>query len=240
METNTSGIAQPSNNLMTMTSAVGQQDTDATLTVTPNDGTVAVATPQGIDTAITTDTTDGGSDTQKPADVEEVLAELARVKAKAAKDKAAFDKTASELASLKKSIRKNQTEDEMRAEEEKERQAQIVEELNTLRKQAALAVISKKAFAFTQSEETANEIAEYLYGASDPEGALDSIIREWTRQRKELEVKYKNYGAPASGGQQISPEEQLRQKNIQMAKEMGRSRSAAMRNADNGLKKFMS
>ena len=108
-----------------------------------------------------------------------------------------------------------------------------------LRKQAALAVISKKAYAFTQSEESANEIAEYLYGASDPEGALDAVLREWTRQRKELEVKYKNYGAPASGGQQVSPEEQARMKNIQMAREMGKNRSAAMRNADNGLKKFM-
>lgn len=238
METNTSGIVQTGADLTT--SAVGQQDTGVMSTAAPIDSVAAIAT-QSIDTMVTANTTDSAEDNQQPADIQEVLAELARVKAKAAKDKAAFDKTASELASLKKNIRKNQTEDELKAEEERERQAQIVEELNTLRKQAALAVISKKAFAFTQSEETANEIAEYLYGASDPEGALDAVMREWTRQRKELEVKYKNYGAPASGAQQqISPEEQLRAKNIQMAREMGKTRSAAMRNADNGLKKFMS
>lgn len=238
METNTSGIVQPSIN--STASGIGQQGTGNVSTTTLDNSAVATAT-QSTNTivAATTNPIDNKKNTQKPADVEEVLAELARVKAKAAKDKAAFDKTASELASLKKSIRKNQTEDELKAEEEKERQAQMLEELNTLRKQAALAVISKKAFSFAQSEEAANEIAEYLYGASDPEGALDAITREWTRQRKELEVKYKNYGAPASGGQQISPEEQARQKNIQMAQEMGKSRAAAMRNADNGLKKFM-
>lgn len=228
MNTETSGIVQ---------TGTETQET-APVTTTSLDGGIETG-EQNPDTAAIIDATNN-EPKPKEVNVDEVLAELARVKAKAAKDKASFDKTASELANLKRTIRKNQTEDEIKAEEEKERQAQIVEELNTLRKQAALATISKKAFAFTQSEESANEIAELLYGASDPDGALDAITREWTRLRKELEVKYKNYGAPAGGGPQISPEEQARQRNIQMAKEMGQSRSAAMRNADNGLKKFMS
>ena len=126
-------------------------------------------------------------------------AEISRLKAELAKAKAATDKATKEAGDFRKQLRARQTAEEAQAEAEKERQEAIEKELNELRKERAVAVMSKKAFTFVQDENASTSIAEALYGAEDVDLALETIQKAWVAKEKALRLEFGKVPAPGIG-----------------------------------------
>lgn len=126
-------------------------------------------------------------------------AELAKLRAELAKQKAAFDKASSEAASMKKQLRAKQTAEEAEAEAKKEAEEALQKELTELRKKFAVAETGKKLITFLQDETQANEAAGYLYGAEDVDSALAIIQKAWTAREKALRIEYGKIAAPGTG-----------------------------------------
>lgn len=133
---------------------------------------------------------------EKPVDDSK---EVARLKAEIAKHKAALDKATKEAGEYKKQLRASKSAEEQRAEEEKERQEAIQQELETLRKQSAVATISKSVMSFVGDESVSTTIAEALYGAADVDGALDALSKAWATREKKLKLEYGKIPAPEAG-----------------------------------------
>lgn len=126
-------------------------------------------------------------------------AEVAKLKAELAKHKAALDKATKESAEFKRQLRASKSAEEQRAEEEKERQEAIQQELETLRKQAAVSTISKSVMGFVGDESASSAIAEALYGAADVDGALDALSKAWVAREKKLRMEFGKIPAPDAG-----------------------------------------
>lgn len=153
-------------------------------------------------------------------------AELARLKAENARQKAAMDKAASEAAEYKKQLRAKQSAEEQAAAEAEERQKAIEEELAALRKEKAMALISKKAFAVVGDEKVSAEMAECLCGAEDPEGALDAFSKAWTAKEKALRAEFGKIASPAAG----SVDGDQPDKGVELARKRAQARSGVNRN----------
>lgn len=132
-------------------------------------------------------------------------AEIARLKADLAKQKAALDKATKEAAENKRLLRARQTEEEAAAEAEKERQEAIEKELNELRKERAVALVSKSVYTFVQDEKTATTIAEGLYGAEDADGVVAAFNKAWAAKEKALKLEYGKVPAPGAGSPDGTP-----------------------------------
>lgn len=143
--------------------------------------------------------TDGGQDIGTDAAQAAESAEIARLKADLAKQKAALDKATKEAGDAKKALRAHQSAEEAAAEAEKERQEAIEKELAELRKERAVAVTSKRVFAIVQDESMANTIAGALYGAEDVDAALTAFQKAWTAKEKALKMEYGRIPAPGIG-----------------------------------------
>ena len=126
-------------------------------------------------------------------------AEIARLKAELAKQKAAMDKATKEAGDYKKQLRARQSAEEAAAEAEKERQEAMEKELAELRKERAVANTSKRVFTFIQNEAVATEIANALYGAEDVDVAIDAISKAWAGREKALKIEYGRVPAPGVG-----------------------------------------
>ena len=125
--------------------------------------------------------------------------ELAKLKAELAKQKAALDKATKEAAESKRALRAKQSAEEAAAEEAKEAAEARDKELAELRKRFAVAETSKKVMGFVGDEQTANTVAEYLYGAEDVDAALTAIQKAWTAKEKVLRLEYGKIPAPGVG-----------------------------------------
>ena len=126
-------------------------------------------------------------------------AEIAKLKAEMARQKAALDKATKEAAENKRLLRAKQTAEEAAAEAEKERQEAIEKELNELRKERAVAQVSKHVFTFVQDEKAATSIAEHLYGAEDADAVVDALAKAWAAREKALKLEYGKVPAPGAG-----------------------------------------
>ena len=125
--------------------------------------------------------------------------EVAKLRAEIAKQKAALDKATKEAAESKRALRAKQSAEEAAAEEAKEAAEARDKELAELRKRFAVAETSKKVMAFVGDEQTANTVAEYLYGADDVDAALTAISKAWTAKEKALRLEYGKIPAPGVG-----------------------------------------
>ena len=153
-------------------------------------------------TEIGTDVGTEGKDTdigiQAPETSES--AELAKLKADFAKQKAALDKATSEAASMKKQLRAKQSAEEIAAEEAKALQESMEEELKQLRKEKAVGLTTAKLMPIVGGDATlAGEIAEYLYGAEDSDAALAALGKAWAAREKALKLEYGKIPAPGVG-----------------------------------------
>lgn len=135
----------------------------------------------------------------EPAAPPEESAEIARLKAELAKQKAATDKATKEAAETKRALRAKQTSEEAQAEEAKAQQEAMMAELETLRKEKAVAATTAKVLPLVGSNETAGAIAEYLYGAEDVEAALAALQKAWTAKEKALRMEFGRIPAPGTG-----------------------------------------
>lgn len=126
-------------------------------------------------------------------------AEIAKLRAQLAQQKAALDKATKEAAENKRALRAKQTAEEQAAEIEKERQEAIEKELNELRRERAVANTSKRVFTFVPDETASTEIATALYGAEDVDAAISLIQKAWTAREKALRAEYGKIPAPSVG-----------------------------------------
>jgi len=148
---------------------------------------------EATDTGTETEAQDTGNDTDTGA-------ELAKLKAEFAKQKAALDKATKEAGDAKKALRARQSVEEQAADAQKEEIATLRQQLDELTKERTVAVTSKSVFAFVQDEAAANTIANALYGATDVDAALTALNKAWTAREKQLRLEYGKVPAPGAGG----------------------------------------
>ena len=126
-------------------------------------------------------------------------AELAKLRAEMAKQKAALDKATKEAGDYKKQLRAKQSAEEIAAEEAKVQQEALMQELETLRKEKAVAAMTAKITPLIGDSEAAGQIAEYLYGAEDADAAIAAMQKAWTAKEKALRQEFGKIPAPGAG-----------------------------------------
>ena len=162
------------------------------------DTTVEITEPAGTET-VETEKQEGGES-----------AELAKLRAELARQKAATDKATKEAGDYKKQLRAKQSAEEVAAEESKAQQEALMQELETLRKEKAVAATTAKVLPLIGDGEVAGQVAEYLYGAEDVDAALTALQKAWTAKEKALRLEYGKIPAPGAGGSDgpvITPEQ---------------------------------
>ncbi len=126
-------------------------------------------------------------------------AEIAKLKADLAKQKAALDKATKEAGDYKKALRAKQSEEEVAAEEKRAQDEARDKELAELRKKFAVAETSKKVMGFVGDEAISNSVAEYLYGAEDVDAAIAAFQKAWTAKEKALRQEFGKIPPPGVG-----------------------------------------
>ena len=74
-----------------------------------------------------------------------------------------------------------------------------MQELETLRKEKAVAATTAKITPLIGDSEVAGQIAEYLYGAEDVDAALTALQKAWTAKEKALRLEFGKIPAPGAG-----------------------------------------
>ena len=126
--------------------------------------------------------------------------ELARIRAEMAKLKAANDKLSKENSEKTKALRAKQSAEEVAAEEAKAQQEALMQELETLRREKAVAATTAKILPMVGDGEIAGQISEYLYGAEDVDAALTALQKAWSAKEKALRLEFGKIPAPGAGG----------------------------------------
>ena len=154
-----------------------------------------------LDTNTNPETTLEDNPETKPAEGNKLdeNAEIAKLKADLAKQKAALDKATKEAGDYRKQLRAKQSEEEIAAEEKRAQDEARDKELAELRKKFAVAETSKKVMTFVGDEATSNTVAEYLYGAEDVDAAIVAIQKAWTAKEKALRAEYGKIPPPGVG-----------------------------------------
>lgn len=141
-----------------------------------------------------------GETTQGLSQPKDSAAEIAKLKAEINRLSGKNDALARENAEKKKQLNSYKTAEEIREEERQAAENALKTELEILRKERAVANIAKKAFTLSRDEEQSNRIAEYLYGAEDPENALAEFGKIIDAAIKRLKVEYGKIPPPGIGG----------------------------------------
>lgn len=165
-------------------------------------------------------------------------AEIARLQNEMAKQKSALDAATSEAGKYKKELRAKQTAEEIAAEEKKAADEQAAKEIEELRREVARTKTVRNVMSkLGTDEETSAKIAEYLYGAEDPENALAVIQQAWTAKEKALRMEFGKIPAPGNGGS--TPEELAEQENIRRAQNLGKQRAEQNDTAQKAINAYM-
>ena len=152
-----------------------------------------------LDTNVSTETSqEVDVETTETAEAKE-SAELTRLKAEMAKQKAALDKATKEAAEAKRSLRAKQSAEEVAQEEAKAQHEALMQELETLRKEKSVAAMTAKIVPFVGDNDVSAQIAEYLYGAEDADAALTAIQKAWTAKEKALRAEFGKIPPPGVG-----------------------------------------
>ena len=148
-----------------------------------------------------TETTDAVTDQVDDGASEQVdeSAEIARLKADLAKQKAALDKATKEAGDYKKQLRSKQTADEAAAAEAKDLQEAMQKELEQLRKEKKVAADTAKLIPIVGDNTVAGQIAEFLSGAEAADAAMDLLSKAWTAKEKALRLEFGKIPAPGAG-----------------------------------------
>ena len=180
---------------------------------------------------------DGGQEAQKGNDnIEALNAEIARLKAEAAKQKQALDKATHEASEAKKSLKAKMTQEEIDAQAKQEAAEKAAQELDDLRKQVAKGNTVKSVMGkLGLDEDAAGNLADALYGASDIENALLEIQKAWQIRETALRKEYGKITGPGAGADSNSPEAAA----IRRATEIGKARSAQNEQAQKALGAYM-
>lgn len=165
-------------------------------------------------------------------------AELERLKGELAKQKSALDAATKEAGDYRKQLRAKQTAEEIAAEEKKAADEKAAKEIDELRREVAKTRTVRNVMSkLGTDEETSAKIAEYLYGAEDPENAMSVIKQAWDAREKALRMEFGKVPPPGSGGS--SPEEIAAQENIKRAQELGKQKAEQNDTARKAINAYM-
>lgn len=178
----------------------------------------------------------GQADQKGKESVDELNAEIARLKAEAAKNKAALDKATHEASEAKKSLKAKMTQEEIDAQAKQEAAEKTAQELDDLRKQVAKGNTVKTVMGKLGLDEvSAGNLADHLYGAADIENALLEIQKAWQAREAALRKEYGKVTGPGAGADSNSPEAQA----VKMASALGKARNAQNEQAQKALGAYM-
>lgn len=163
-------------------------------------------------------------------------AEIARLKAEAAKNKTALDKATKEAGDLRKELRSKMTQEQIDAENKKEAEEKAAKELDELRREVAKGKTVKSVMGkLGLDEDSAGNLADHLYGAADIDNALLEIQKAWQSKEKALRVEFGKITGPGAGADSNSPEAQA----VKRAAEFGKARSAQNEQAQKAMNAYM-
>lgn len=162
-------------------------------------------------------------------------AELARLKAELAKQKAAINKATEEAAAYKRQLRSKQSADEIAAEEKRLADEARDKELADLRKRFAVAEIGKKVMTLGANDQESGEIAELLYGAEDVENALTMLQKVWSAKEKALRLEFGKIPPPGVGGNEGS----VLSAAVKQARDIGKAKAEADKTAQDAMKAYL-
>lgn len=155
-----------------------------------------------LNTNVSTEITENaeGNETNTTASTDTESVEIKRLKAELAKAINKNDALSKENAEQRKQIRAKQTAEEAAAEEAKAQQDALMQELETLRKERAVATATAKIIPLVDDSAVAGQVAEYLYGAEDVDSAIAAIQKAWAAKEKALRLELGKIQAPGTGG----------------------------------------
>ena len=164
------------------------------------------------------------------------IAEIERLKAEMARQKAAIDKATKEAADYKRQLRAKQTQEEIDAENKKEAEEKTAKELDELRKEVARGKTVKTVMGkLGLDEDSAGNLADHLYGAVDIDNALLEIQKAWQAKEALLRKEFGKITGPGAGADSNSPEA----KGIQRAIEIGRNQKAVNEKAQKAMDAYI-
>lgn len=126
-------------------------------------------------------------------------AEIAKLRAELAKQKAAFDKAAKEAGDYKKQLRAKLSAEEIAAEEKRAQDEERDRKLAEYEKRFFISETSKKFMWLFGNEEISDQTAEFLSGAEDVDGFADALKKAWNAREKQLRLEYGKIPAPGMG-----------------------------------------
>ena len=177
---------------------------------------------------------EAGSDSGN--DPESLKAEIARLNAEMAKQKAAMDKATKEAGDARKALKAKMTAEEIAAKEKEEAEAAQQQRIIELEKQVAKTGTVKSVMGkLGMTEEAAGNLADHLFGAADIENALLEIQKAWQEKETALRKEYGKIPAPGAGADSNSPEAQA----VRRAAEIGKQRNAVNEQAQKAMNAYM-
>ena len=194
----------------------------------------------GVD-SVTNNGADGAQNTDANAQtnessVDELNAEIPRLKAEMAKQKNSLDKATSEAGSLRKELRSKMTQEQIDAAEKREADEKAAKELEDLRREVAKGKTVKTVMGkLGLDEDTAGNLADHLFGAADIDNALLEIQKAWQARETALRKEYGKIPGPGAGADSNSPEAQA----VKRAAEIGKQRNAVNEQAQKAMSAYL-
>lgn len=179
-----------------------------------------------------------GSEDGKPGEnsAEALNAEIARLKAEMAKQKAAMDKATKEAGDAKKALKQKMTQEEIDAAAKQEAEEKAAKELDELRREVAKGKTVKMVMGkLGLDEDAAGNLADHLYGAADIDNALLEIQKAWQNREAALRKEFGKITGPGAGADSNSPEAQA----IRRAADIGKARNASNEQAQKAMNAYL-
>ena len=168
--------------------------------------------------------------------VEALNAQIAKLQAELAKQKAATDKATHEASAANKALKAKMTQEEIDAAAKQEAEEKAARELEDLRKEVAKGKAVKAVMGkLGLDEESAGNLADHLYGAADMDNALLEIQKAWQSREAALRKEFGRVTGPGAGTDSNSPEAQA----IRRATEFGKNRNAQNEQAQKAMQSYM-
>lgn len=168
--------------------------------------------------------------------VEAMAAEIARLNAEMAKQKAALDKATHEASTANKALKAKMTQEEIDAAAKQEAAEKAAQELEDLRKQVAKGNTIKTVMGkLGIDEDAAGDLADHLYGATDIDNALLVIQKAWQAREAALRKEFGRVTGPGAGADSNSPEAQA----VRKAQELGKARNAVQQKAQEAMQAYL-
>lgn len=194
-----------------------------------------------VDTGASADGENGGKQGDDDAGAgkdssEDLNAQIAKLQAEMAKQKAALDKATKEAGDARKQLKAKMTQEEIDAAAKQEAEEKAAKELDELRREVAKGKTVKTVMGkLGLDEESAGNLADHLYGAADIDNALLEIQKAWQNREAALRKEFGRVTGPGAGADSNSPEALA----IKRAAEVGKARNASNEQAQKALNAYI-